>query len=254
MKKLLAAVSFCFLIAIPTLLAQTPTHKKAAERKAAVVKARMIQALGGQQALRQIDFMTYTLTREAYREKDTVRVSQHWYVHLRQPHIVRLDVAGTDTTVVGTTISHPALSEQENKTIHDALRRSVFFNFLYLLNAPEARYTYLGTYLYKGQQLDIVRVHNSQSPDMRLDMFVNTKGEVITSSSPTPETGAYERFGDEYDFVKVSDKLVFPVRYRVVQNNKVIAEGIFSDMAFNALSPFWQKQLNKYQIRPQIQH
>ncbi|WP_299708404.1 hypothetical protein [uncultured Pontibacter sp.] len=253
MKKLLAALGFCFVISAPASFAQSTTPSKTAERKASLVKARMIKALGGRKALGQIDFMTYTLTREAYREQDTVRVRQHWYVDLRQPHIVRLDVSGADTTMVSTAIQQPTLSEQENKTVHDALKRSVFFHFLYLLNAPEARYTYLGTYPYKGQQLDMVRVHNSQSPAMRLDLFVNKKGQVITSSSPNPDTGAYERFGDEYDFIKVSDKIVFPVRYRIVEHNQVLAEGIFSEMAFNTLSSFWQKKLGKPRISQENQ-
>lgn len=244
----------CLLLHTPALRAQEAAPAKTSDRKALAIKARMAKALGGKKALGQIEYMTYTLTREAFRERDTLCTTQLWYVHLRQPLIIRLDVAGADTLAISTALHNPALSEQENKRVHDGLRRSVFFHFLYLLNAPEARYTYLGTYPYKGQQLDVVRVHNSQSPEMRLDLFVNKKGEVITSSSPNPETGTYERFGDEYDFIKVSDQIIFPVRYKVVQNKLVAAEGIFSDMTFNMLSPFWQKQLNKIQNSSKEQH
>ncbi|MFD2248277.1 hypothetical protein [Pontibacter ruber] len=217
--------------------------------KAKIVKTRMLRAFGGKKDLSKIESITYTLSRKTYKEGDTVSTKQLWYMHLQQPLVVRLDITGTDTTAVATTTYKEGKdTTNEAKAAYEALLRARFFNFLYLLTTPEAEFTYLSQSTYRNSPVDIVRVTSSQNAQWTLDLFVNKKGEVVTSSSVNPTSGKYERFGDEYAYEKVAGNIVFPLQYRIVQQDKVLSEGLFSELQVNKLSPAWEKQLKRLGI------
>ena len=206
----------------------------------------MLKAFGGKKNLDKMEYVTYTLSRSAYMENgDTVRTKQLWYVHLQKPLVIRLDIGAGDTTTFSTSFYNPEeLSEKaEERVIYEGLLRSRFFNFLYLLTSAEARFEYVKPYTYHNSQVDIIRASSRQHPQLTVDLFVNKRGQILTSSSPNPASGEYVRFADELDYVKVAGKITFPLVYRIVQEEKVLAEGLFSDMQINKLSPFWQKKL-----------
>lgn len=246
LKLLLTLLSLFYLLVASPAPRQSVTSEKEDHDVSKAVKSRMLKAFGGKRNLDKMEFITYTLSRSAFQENgDTVRTKQLWYVHLQKPLVIRLDIGSGDTTTFSTSFYKPEElnNKAEERAIYEGLLRSRFFNFLYMLTSPEATFVYVKPYTYRNNSVDIIRVSSRQYPQMTLDLFVNTKGEVVTSSSPNPSSGEYVRFADELEYVKVADKITFPLIYRVVQQEQVLAEGLFSDMQINKLSPFWQKKL-----------
>ena len=247
--SLLSMLSFILLPGHMCLAQKQTQHKDA---RAEAVRAGMLRAFGGKKKLKALDYITYRLTRTAYRDEDTTTTEQLWFMHLRKPLVIKLEVNGQDTIVSSTAslVLDCAPDIPERKAAYERLLRSRFFNFLYLLNAPDADISFITRQTYKREPVNIIRVSNRQFPTITLDLFVNRKGEVVTSSTIDRISGQYERFGDEYAYEKLAGGVVFPLLYRVVQQDKLLAEGIFSNMQLNSLSPFWERQLRLLAVTP----
>ena len=240
------------MMAFPAPVPSVAANKEGKEALDAIL-SRMWKVFGGKKNLNKMEYVTYTLTRSAYQENgDTVRTKQLWYVHLQKPLVIRLDIGAGDTTTSSTSFYKPEeLSiHAEERAIYEGLLRARFFNFLYLLTSPDATFTYVKPYTYHNSPVDIIRVSSRQHPQLTVDLFVNKKGEIVTSSSPNPASDEYARFADELEYARIAGKITFPLIYRIVQQEKVLAEGLFSDMEINKLSPFWQKKLQVLGIAP----
>lgn len=202
-----------------------PTVKDAA--KTQVLVSKMRKAFGGSGNLKRIRFITYTLTRASYQDGDTIRTKQLWYIDMRSPRVVRLDISGTDTVVSSQT--------------HESLLRARFFNFLYMLSSPDVTFQFLRTSVYQEQPISIVRATENMSK-ATLDLFVAADGRIVTTSTVNNTTGKYESFADEGDY-KRQNRIIFPMSYVVLRQGKVSAEGLFSELCINSLAPFWKKHL-----------
>lgn len=212
----------------------------------------MRRAFGGEKKLKALDYVSYSLSRTVYRDEDTATTEQLWFVHMRKPLVIKLEINGQDTTMHATDLLPliSALENQEERAVHERLLRSRFFNFLYLLHAPEADFAFIAKQTYQSEPVDVIRVTDRLDQKVSLDLFVNREGEVVTSSTIDPESGQYEVFGDEFAYERIAGGLVFPLQYKVVQLGKLLVEGTFSNMQVNRLSPFWERQLRLLGIKP----
>lgn len=218
---------------------QSP-HLKS-DKKAVAVKAKILKAFGGEENLKSIEYITYTLSRKVYRQEDTISTRQLWYMHMQNPLVVKLEIAGTDTTVFYTNCDTEVSPAHKNQ--YNAMLRSRFFNFFYLLTTSEAAFQYVRKDIYKGSKVDIIRVTNKIDPKLSLDLFVNSKGQIVTTSTESAVSGQYERFGDEFNYAVLPGNVVFPLHYKVVEREAILVEGVFSDLQINRLSPIWKKQI-----------
>lgn len=243
-KQLFSILILLMLSAATSASAEPLPTAKHPTKLVKSIKTRMMRVFGGKRQLEKIDYITYCLSQEVYKNGDIIASRQLWYMHLKKPLVVKLDIIGQDTV---TSIISPRSAKESggsrNGNISASLLRSRFFNFLYLLTAPEVEFIYVKQEIYKNIKVDIVRVTNKLDPSMSLDLFVSKKGEIITSSYPDPATGTYKSFGDEYCFEKVTNKISFPLHYKVVQHGDVLAGGLFSDFRVNKLSSFWLRRL-----------
>lgn len=193
------------------------------------IKAKMEKAFGGKENLSKLQYITYKISRQGYANNDTIRTTQLWSIHLRKPSVLKLEVTGQDTLRYECNVSQV----DEITPACTNLLRARFYNFLYILTSPTVDFTWIDKTTYKGKIVDIIRVSEKSAPDLRLDVFVEENGEIITTSSISETTGRYERFADEFQYVQLEGGIRFPIQYMVFEKGIKIAEGIFSNISLN---------------------
>lgn len=201
------------------------------------IRARMEKAFGGKEKLSQMEYITYTISRRSFANLDTIHTTQLWYIHLKKPSVIKLDISGADTVI---SKCHTAENSGGSPACA-ALLRARFYNFLYLLTSPTVQFSWLKKTTYKGMKVDIIRVSEKSSPELRLDIFVKGNGEIATTSTIAATTGKYERFADEFEYVELEGGIRFPLRYAVFAEGKITTEGWFSGISTNRHKAEWQQ-------------
>ncbi|OJJ23489.1 hypothetical protein BKI52_03760 [marine bacterium AO1-C] len=192
------------------------------------IKEEVLKVFGGKTALQTVKTFAYTLEKGV---PDQPKTAEKVMLNFTKRFIKKT------FEKEGKTISHIYQNgkgwemKQGKKTpltdkLTKRLTNNFFYNFIGMLQDNDLQWKFIKNTTYRAQDVRIVRVMNDEH---QLDLFVNKKGEVVTSSTPN-ESGKYNYYADEYEYKAVGKGIRFPLIFRVFKAGKCTYEGMFKNV------------------------
>lgn len=200
--------------------------------KAEGARARMAQALGGEEAIRQVKRFSYALTRT---KPDGASTTTFYTLDLPRRYITTTTQtsAGVETKSIDASGAWQSMNGQKQplpQQEQQVLQRTFFYNFIPMLQNEQLQYTYLCSDKYKNRPVDIVRVSDLDNKALVLDLFIDQENGQVLTSSREDEQGQYPYFADELEYEPVGGGIIFPLVYKIIVDGEVSSEGRFGEV------------------------
>ncbi|MCX2739611.1 hypothetical protein [Pontibacter anaerobius] len=203
-----------------------------ASTKGAAARARMLNAFGGEQLIREATHFSYTLTRST---PGGTSSSATYVLDLQNRFITTTTQtpAGTEMKSIDASGAWQSINGQRKplpEQGQEVLLRTFFFNFIPMLQNKQLQFVYLRSDKYKTRWVDVVRVSDPHSKTLVLDLFIDQENGQVLTSSREDENGQYLYFADELEYEPVGGGYTFPLVFQIVKDGKVTSEGRFEEV------------------------
>ena len=200
-------------------------------KRGQAIKQEVIKAFGGKKALQTVKTFAYILETGVPGQPKT---TEKWRLDFAQRHIEKITNKDGQTIIQryengqGWEVKSGKRSRLADKSTK-RLTNNFFYNFIGMLQDENIRWEFIKHRSYRNQPVRVVRVSNASH---RLDLFVNQRGEIITSSTPNI-TGKYSYFADEFEYKLIGQGVRFPLVFKIFVAGKCTYEGVFKNILIN---------------------
>lgn len=195
------------------------------------IKQEIIQAFGGKKAIQRVKTFSYTLEKGAPQQ---TKITEKITMDFKAKYLKKtFEKEGVSITQVYKNGQGWEIKKGKQTKLSDAqsqrLANNFFYNFIGMLQNAKVQWKYIKNIIYREQKVRVVRVVDGQN---KLDLFVNAKGDIVTSSTPDA-AGNYSYYADELKYKKVGKGVRFPLIFKVFRGGKCTYEGRFKGVVIS---------------------